>query len=81
MGKDIWIQEQGGDEDINPIVELVRQGKHLQYTCKEGDSPGMRILLKNKQGLFLKNGLLYRKAKLKNHDTVINQFVLPKSHR
>ena len=41
----------------------------------------MRVLLKYKQDLFLKNGLLYRKAKLKNHDTVINQFVLPKSHR
>ena len=81
MGKDNWIQEQRGDEDISSIVELVRQGKHLQHTCKEVDPSGMRVLLKYKQDLFLKNGLLYRKAKLKNHDTVINQFVLPKSHR
>ena len=41
----------------------------------------MRVLLKYKQNLFLKNGLLYRKAKLKNHHTIINQFVLPKSQR
>ena len=41
----------------------------------------MRVLLKYKQDLFLRNGLLYRKAKLKNHDSVINQFVLPKRHR
>ena len=41
----------------------------------------MRVLLKYKQDLFLRNGLLYRKAKLKNHDSIINQFVLPKSHR
>ena len=41
----------------------------------------MRVLLKYKQDLFMKNGLLYRKVKLKNHDTVVNQFVLPKTHR
>ena len=62
MGKDNWIQEQANDEDIGPVVELVRQGKHLQYTCKEGDPLGMRVLLKYKQDLFLRNGLLYRKA-------------------
>ena len=42
----------------------------------------MRVLLKYKQDLFLRNNLLYRKVKLKNHDSVINQFVLPKTfHR
>ena len=41
----------------------------------------MRVLLKYKQDLFLRNGLLYRKAKLKNHDSVVSQFILPKSHR
>ena len=41
----------------------------------------MRVLLKYKQDLFVRNGLLYRKVKLKNHDTVVNQFVLPKTHR
>ena len=46
MGKDNWIQEQASDEDIGPMVELVPQGKHLQYTCKEGDPSGMRVLLK-----------------------------------
>ena len=40
----------------------------------------MRVLLKYKQDLFLKNNLLYHKAKLKNHDTVVNQFILPKTH-
>ena len=41
----------------------------------------MRVLLKYKQDLFIKNNLLYRKVKLKNHDSVVNQFVLPKTHR
>ena len=76
-----WIKEQNADEDIGPVVELVQQGKHLQYTCKEGDSSGMRVLLKYKQDLFLRTGLLYQKVKLKNNDSVINQFVLPKTHR
>ena len=76
-----WIKEQNADEDIGPVVELVRQGKHLQYTCKEGNPPRMRVLLKYKQDLFLRAGLLYRKVQLKNHDSIINQFVLPKTHR
>ena len=70
-----WVKEQCNDEDIGPVAELVQQGKHLQYICKEGDSSGMRVLLKYKQDLFIRNGLLYRKVKLKNHDSVINQFV------
>ena len=41
----------------------------------------MRVLIKYKQDLLVRNGLLYRKVKLKNHDNVVNQFVLPKTHR
>ena len=77
-----WQNEQAEDIDIGPVLMLVKGGHHLQYTCKEGDSSGMSVLLKYKQDLLIKNGLLYRKAKLKNHDSVVNQFVLPKSfHR
>ena len=76
-----WIKEQSNDEDIGPVVELVQQGKHLQYTCKEGDLSGMRVLLKYKQDLFIRNGMLYWKVKLKNHNSIVNQFILPKTHR
>ena len=65
MGWEDWMKEQEMDEDIGPVVELVQQGKHLQYTCKEEDSSGMRVLLKYKQDLLVRNGLLYRKVKLK----------------
>ena len=81
MGWENWMKEKEMDKDNGPIIKLVQQGKHLQYTCKEGDSSGMRVLLKYKQDLFVRNGLLYRKVKLKNHDTVVNQFVLPKTYR
>ena len=76
-----WQNEQAEDLDIGPVLELVKGSCHLQYTCKEGDSSGMCVLLKYKQYLLIKNGLLYRKAKLKNHNSVVNQFVLPKPFR
>ena len=41
----------------------------------------MRVILKYKQDLELRNGLLYRKVKLQNHDGVIHQFVLPENYR
>ena len=50
-----WVKEQSGDMDIGPVVELVKSNWHLQYTCKEGDTSRMRIWLKYKQNLFLKN--------------------------
>ena len=65
-----WRQEQSSDKDIGPVIELMKQKRHLQYACKEGDSSGMRLTLKYKQDLVLKNGLLYRKAQLQNHDKV-----------
>ena len=81
ISKGDWIREQDADEDIGPVVKLVRQGKHLQYTCKERDPSRMRVLLKYKQDLFIRNNLLYHKVKLKNQDSVINQSILPKIHR
>ena len=41
----------------------------------------MRVILKYKQDLELKNGLLYRKAQLQNHDRVRHQFVLSENYR
>ena len=79
--KEDWLRELSADEDIGPVVKLVRQGIHLQYTCKEGDPSRMWVLLKYKQDLFIRNNLLYHKVKLKNHDSMINQFVLPKTHK
>ena len=76
-----WKHEQGSDKDIGSVVELIKQKRQLQYVCKEGDPSGMRVILKYKQDLELRNGLLYRKVKLQNHDRVIHQFVLPESYR
>ena len=51
-----WRQEQGSDKDIRPVIKLIKQKRHLKYTCKEGDPSGMRVILKYKQDLELKNG-------------------------
>ena len=59
----------------------MKQKRHLQYACKEGDPSGMRVILKYNQDLELKNGLLYRKVQLQNHDKVRHQFVLPEIYR
>ena len=41
----------------------------------------MRVLLKYRQDLHLKNGLLYHKVQLKDHKMSIQQFVLPEEFR
>ena len=76
-----WRQEQSSDKDIGPVIELIKQKRHLQYAYKEEDPSGMRVILKYKQDLELKNGLLYRKVQLQNHDKVRHQFVLPENYR
>ena len=46
--------------------------------AQEMDSSSTQILPRYKKDLFLKNGLLYQKAILKNHPEPVAQFVLPK---
>ena len=40
--------EQQADPDIGPIITLINNKTLLQYVAKEGDSSGMRVLLKYK---------------------------------
>ena len=40
----------------------------------------VRIYLKYRKDLVIRNGLLYHKMKLKNHDMVVFQFVLPNTY-
>ena len=74
---DEWKQAQADDPDIGPIVELLKAKQLQQYKTKEDDPSGMRVLLKYRWDLCLKNGLVYQKVQLKNHQLSIQQFVLP----
>ena len=64
--------------DVNKIVQLLKSNKLSTYMAPKMDSSAIRILLRCKKGLILKNGLLYRKTILKNHPEPVVQFVLPK---
>ena len=73
-----WIKEQMEDVDINKVVHLLKSNKLSTYKAREIDSLAVRVLLKYRKDLILKNGLLYRKTNLKNHLEMVVQFVLPK---
>ena len=74
-----WIREQSEDSDTNLVVELLKSDKLKKYVAREMDSSGIQVLLKYHKDLFLKNGLLYQRVSLKNHQGPVSQFVLPKS--
>ena len=66
------------DVDVNKIVQLLKSNKLSTYMAQEMDLSAIRILLRCKKGLILKNGLLYQRTTLKNHPEPVGQFVLPK---
>ena len=75
-----WVKEQMEDADIYKIIQLL-ESNQLQlstYKAQEIDSSAVRVLLRYRKDLVLKNGLLYRRANLKNHPELVVQFVLPK---
>ena len=78
MTKQQWKNEQENDDEIASVLNLVRQGKHLQYQIKKADEPGSKILLCFRDNLHLVDGLLYRKWVYKE-EMVYLQFVLPKT--
>ena len=69
-----WQKEQASDPHIGRVLELMKQDKLMSYKSARNDPSGLGVYLK-----FLKNKLLYRKVKLKGHDTSVFQFVLPHS--
>ena len=73
-----WVKEQMEDVDINKIVQLLKSNQLSTYKAREMDSSAIRVLLKYRKDLILKNGLLYRKTNLKNHPELVVQFALPK---
>ena len=72
------VKEQIGDADIYKIIQLSESNQLSTYKAQEIDLSAVRVLLKYRKDLVLKNGLLYRRANLKNHLELVVQFVLPK---
>ena len=45
MMKHQWKHEQESDSEIAPVLNLVKQNKHLQYQIQKTDEAGLKILL------------------------------------
>lgn len=45
MTKQQWKHEQESDSEIAPVLNLVKQNKHLQYQIQKTDEAGSKILL------------------------------------
>ena len=75
-----WKKEQKSDPNISKIIQLLESNKLVSYRMEGTDTQNVRIYLKYRKDLVLKNGLLCHKTKLKNHDKVVFQFVLPDTH-
>ena len=76
-----WQKEQASDPHIGRVLKLMKQDKIMSYESARNDPSGLRVYLKFRKDLVLKNKLLYQKVKLKGHDTSVFQFVLPHSFR
>ena len=74
-----WQKEQADDPHISRVLELMKQDKLMSYKSARNDPSGLRVYLKFRKDLVLKNKLLYQKVKLKGCDTSIFQFFLPHS--
>ena len=68
-----WVKKQHEDSDIGFLVPLLKADKLKKYVVKEMDSTEIRVFLKYRKNLFLKNGLLYQKVMLKNHPEPLYQ--------
>ena len=73
-----WVKEQMEDVDIHKILQLLQSNQLSTYKAQEIDSSAVKVLLRYRKDLILKNGLLYRKTNLKNHPELVVQFALPK---
>ena len=78
MMKQQWKNEQESDSEIVPVLNLVKQNKHLQYQIQKTDKACSKIWLRFRDNLHLVDGLLYQKWVYKE-EMVYLQFVLPKT--
>ena len=81
LSKKDWKEKQRQDLDIGPVIELIEKDQLKEYVSTDRDTPGMKVLLKYRINLKLKEGLLYRTVKLKGHIDEIDQFVLPEEFK
>ena len=81
MTKKMWVKAQNADPAINQIITLIKSKTLGHRKHHNNDSPELKSMLRVKNQLILRNGLLYRKMKKNNKEGSVLEFVVPKSHR
>ena len=71
-----WREEQARDVSINRILDLFQTGQLSTYKCQKSDLDDLKGFLRLRKDLFLRNGLLYRKAFFRTTGKQVNQFVM-----
>ena len=76
-----WREEQSKDPDISLMLKLIKSKELFTHKTLDSDRPGFRSMMRHRQQLIIRNGLLYKKAKNSANDNEGIQFVLPKTYR
>ena len=78
-----WKKAQREDPALSTPVKNLRSSKEdfMRAMCKVLDPKAARAYEKQRDGLILKNGLLYHKTRLTKTGEDLWHFIVPKSHR
>ena len=78
-----WKKAQRGDPALNTLVKNLRSSKEdfMRAMCKVLDPKAAWAYEKRRDGLILKNGLLYHKTHLTKKAEDLWCFIVPKSHK
>ena len=78
-----WKKAQREDPALNTLIQNLRSSKEdfTRVMCKVLDPKAARAYEKQRDGLILKNGLLYHKTCLSKTGEDLWCFIVPKSHR
>ena len=73
-----WRKEQEKDKAIGKMLSLLKEDQLFKYRNSKTDDADVQNYLKTRKNLCLINGLLHWQVQLKHHQTIVNQFVLPR---
>ena len=76
-----WKRRQNEDPEIKKIIQLLQEGEWSTYKYSKNEPDSMKSYVKVRADLELEQGLLYRRLRLKDHDTDTYQFVVPVKYR
>ena len=76
-----WQQRQKEDAEIRKIIEMMHNNDWSTYKYSKNEPSSMKSYIKVRADLELKNGLLYRRIRLKDHEVDTYQLVVPVAYR